>query len=126
MTASEKAKEKRLQTIYKKSLAEFNKQLEEQKYRCACCSRPFPPLKDAKGKSFTPFNDHDHKCCPRRLKNYCGRCSRGLLCFICNKYVVGVLEKQNVDIDKVSAYLKKWKAILTERGCYAKEKGKKL
>jgi hypothetical protein len=37
-----------------------------------------------------------------------------------------VLEKQNVDIDKVSAYLRKWKAVLTERGCYAKEKGKKL
>jgi hypothetical protein len=40
---------------------------------------------------------------------------------------VGVLEKMKVDIDKLSAYVKKWEPILRERGCYEpKEKASKL
>jgi hypothetical protein len=36
------------------------------------------------------------------------------------------MAKVRIDPEKAFSYLKKWHAILTERGCYAKEKGKKL
>lgn len=119
MTASEKAQDARLRKIYKKTLADKKREIEDQGGGCAICGRPFP--------KFTANQDHDHRCCPRRLKEYCGRCNRGWLCFLCNKYVVGVLEKMKVDIDKLSAYVKKWEPILRERGCYEpKEKASKL
>ena len=125
MTASERAKDKRLQKQYKMTLEEQNKRKAEQGNRCAICGRPFPPLKNEKGQTFTPYQDHEHKCCPTTGKNkvteYCGRCNRGLLCFLCNKYLVGVLEKQNLPVDKLFEYVKKWKKILTEKGCYEKE-----
>lgn len=48
----------------------------KQDGRCAICSEPF-------GES-SPCVDHDHNCCPDRLKS-CGKCVRGLLCNPCNK-----------------------------------------
>lgn len=116
MTTAERAKDKRLKSTYNSSLAEQNKLLADQAGCCAICSRPFAPLHDKDGKSFTAFQDHWHKCCPRRLKQFCGKCNRGLLCFLCNKYLVGVVEKQNLPVDKLLEYLQKWTKILKERG----------
>ena len=119
LNTSERAQDARLRRIYKKTLADKRREITDQGEGCAICGRPFP--------KFTANQDHDHRCCPRRLKEYCGRCNRGWLCFLCNKYVVGVLEKMKVDIDKLSAYVKKWEPILRERGCYEpKEKASKL
>jgi len=103
LTTSEEAKDKRLKKIYKKSLAEFNAQVEEQDGGCAICGRSFV--------EFTAFQDHDHRCCPRKLKEYCGKCCRGVLCFLCNKFVVGIVERQKVPVDKLLEYVNKWKHI---------------
>ncbi len=115
MTASEKAKDARLRKIYKKTLADKEREIEEQGGGCAICGRPFP--------KFLANQDHYHGCCPRRLKEFCGKCNRGWLCFICNKFVMGYLERQKIPVEKVHAYIKKWEPILKAKGCYeSKEK----
>jgi len=114
MTPQEKAKDKRLQDTYNSSLDKFNATLAEQNYCCAICERPFIAGAGSglfNKEVYTPFQDHFHGCCPRRLKKFCGACNRGLLCFGCNKYVVGVIERQNVPIARLVAYLAKWKHI---------------
>ena len=128
MTASEKAADARLRRVYKKTLADKKREIAEQGGGCAICGRPYP--------EYTLNQDHAHACCnpPRSKKNRakfvcCGRCNRGWLCYLCNRWAIGALEymaKVRIDPEKAFSYLKKWKAILTERGCYAKEKGKKL
>ena len=89
MTTAERAKDKRLQTIYNTTLEKQNEQRAKQLNKCAICHRDFA--------KFTAFQDHDHQCCPRRLHEFCGKCNRALLCFGCNKFVVGILERQYVD-----------------------------
>ena len=114
MTSKERAQDKRLREIYKSSLEERNKKLEEQDYCCAICGRPF--IKDARlfeqkewdKEAYTSFQDHYHGCCPRRLKKFCGKCNRGILCYICNKFVVGVLEMKGIDANRLAAYMNKW------------------
>lgn len=101
-------KDKRLKKIYKISEEEFNRSIQEQGGGCAICNRSF--------KKFIAFQDHFHGCCPRRKKEYCGKCNRGQLCFICNKFVVGYLEKQKIDHNRLAAYMNKWNDILTKRG----------
>jgi len=114
-----KTKDKRLRRIYKITEAEQDRVREEQGNRCAICDKSF--------SKYIAFQDHFHGHCPRKLKEFCGLCNRGLLCFGCNKYVVGVIERQKVDPNRVAAYLNKWGRILMERGVYPKEKliGKK-
>ena len=121
MTSAEKKKDARLRKIYKMSLKQYNHQLELQGNKCAICGRPFP--------KFTAFVDHFHGCCPRKLKEFCGLCNRALLCFLCNKYLVGVIERQKAGglttiqlVQKILDYLKYWDSILKARGIYAKEK----
>jgi hypothetical protein len=120
LSSSERAKDKRLQTIYNTTLEKQNAQRDEQKNACAICRRSFA--------QFTAFQDHDHKCCPRRLKNFCGKCNRGLICYLCNKYAVGLVEwmrKMDISFDKVIEYIKFWDAEIARKGGYApKEKGK--
>lgn len=121
MTSSEKAKDKRLQDIYKITLEQQNKQRAAQGNCCAICSRDFD--------KFTAFQDHLHACCPRRLKKFCGLCNRALLCFSCNKFVVGILERQSVNgkkippltmLKKLVDYFEKWEPLLKSKGCYDK------
>lgn len=116
----DKAKDKRLQTIYNTTLEKQNEKRVAQKNACAICRRSF--------SQFTAFQDHDHKCCPRRLKRFCGLCNRGLICYLCNKYAVGLVEwmrKMDISFDRVIAYIKFWDAEITRKGGYApKEKGK--
>src|SRR5208282_1101923 len=119
MTSAERAKDKRLRDIYNTTLDAQNKVRAEQKNCCAICGRSFD--------KFTLFQDHEHACCPRKLKKFCGKCCRGLLCYPCNKFVVGVLEKQSVDkvkipplvlLKKMVKYFEHWNPILEEKGCY--------
>ena len=119
MTNAEKAADARLRRVYKKTLADKNREIAEQGGGCAICGRAFP--------QFIANQDHDHRCCPRRLKEFCGKCCRGWLCWICNKFVVGYLERKNIDINKLHAYLTKWEPILRAKGCYEpKEETPKL
>jgi hypothetical protein len=120
LTSTERAKDKRLREIYGGlTLEEQNKQRAKQGNACAMCGRDF--------SKFTPFQDHEHKCCPRRLKTFCGKCNRGLLCYPCNKFVTGILEKQSINkvlippltlLGKMVEYFEYWNPILTEKGCY--------
>ena len=122
MSTSDKAKDARLRKIYKKTLAQKNKEIEEQGGGCAICGRPFP--------LFTPQQDHDHACCPRRLKEFCGKCNRSWLCYLCNKWAIGGLEymaKVNIPAEKAFQYLKDWHEKIKMRGGYEpKEKGRKV
>jgi hypothetical protein len=124
MTSKEKAKDARLRKVYTSSLEEHQQKIVDQGGGCAICGRAFP--------EFSAFQDHYHGCCPRRLKTYCGKCNRGVLCYLCNKYVMGVIEKMKMgddspfDVARLFAYITKWKAILTAKGCYeAKAEEKK-
>ena len=120
MNIAERAKDKRLRDVYNTTLEKQNEQRVKQDNKCAICKRGFV--------KFTAFQDHEHKCCPRRLKKFCGKCLRGLLCFLCNKYVVGVIERQcsanNVNmtplefLERIKAYLSYWTPILKQKGCY--------
>jgi hypothetical protein len=129
LTSAEKAKDKRLRVTFNTTLEAQNAVRAEQHNDCGICDRSFV--------TFTAFQDHDHECCPRRLKTYCGKCCRGLLCFGCNKYLVGVLERQAKGnkmtaiqlCKRIIAYLEKWGPILKEKGAYAAKpeaKAKKL
>ena len=64
---------------------------------CHLCGITDKPHKNG----YTSFHiDHDHKCCPGRKT--CGKCTRGLVCFACNR-MLGSLEKR--DIGKVLSYI---------------------
>lgn len=109
---STKAQDLRLRKIYKTTKVVFDFQVKEQGGGCAICGRKFP--------QFRAFQDHFHGCCPTKGKDkkttFCGRCTRGVLCYLCNKFVVGYMEKQGIDPNKLAAYMNKWAAILKTRG----------
>ena len=114
MTPQEKAKDKRLQDTFNSSLDKFNAKMAEQNNCCAICGRPFvlgASTEKFKKEIDTAFMDHVHGCCPRRLKKFCGACNRGLLCYICNRFVVGVIEMKEIPAGKLAAYMEKWKHI---------------
>jgi hypothetical protein len=123
LTTAERAKDKRLRDIYNTTLEAQNEQKAKQDNRCAMCRRDFA--------RFTAFQDHEHKCCPRRKKKFCGKCNRGLLCYPCNKFVTGILEKQSVDgklldplfmLARMTKYFEYWNPILKAKGCYEEKK----
>lgn len=128
MTSAEKAADARLRRVYKKTLADKNREIKEQGGGCAICGRPYP--------QFRLNQDHDHACCarPRGKKGntavFCGKCCRGWLCYLCNKWAIGALEfmaKVNIPAEKAFAYLKEWHEKIAARGGYEpKEKSPKL
>lgn len=71
--------------------------LEEQGGVCALCKQP--------PKRTRLSVDHDHACCPS--ERACERCRRGLLCNICNVYIVGHLEKAGIPPHRLVEYLRK-------------------
>jgi hypothetical protein len=50
--------------------------------------------------------DHDHKCCAG--KTSCGKCVRGLLCSICNKFL-GMIRDNPIAGDNIRVYLTRYK-----------------
>ena len=118
MTSAEKAKEKRLRLVYNQSLEEHNAKRTEQKNACALCRRPF--------SQYQAYQDHDHDCCSRHRKDslnrFCGKCNRGLLCFICNKKYVPAIEmmlRDGVDAAKIVQYVIGWQNEIKLKGGYA-------
>lgn len=81
---------------YKRSLADYDRVLNEQGGGCAICGC-------APEKTRLAW-DHDHTCCPGRVT--CGDCVRELVCGRCNR-VVGALEAGTYAAH--SAYIEKWK-----------------
>lgn len=66
----------RLLTMYRITVEDYDKKLNEQGGACAICKIS----KEDYGKYFSV--DHDHSCCPG--KKSCGKCVRDLLCSKCN------------------------------------------
>ena len=125
MTTAEKAADARLQRVYKKTLADKQREIAEQGGGCAICGRPWP--------QYILNQDHDHACCnpPRGKKNrakatFCGKCNRGWVCYLCNRWAIGALEymtKVRINPQVAIAYLAVWHQKIVERGGYeSKEK----
>lgn len=65
-----------LKIKYHLTVERYEAILSRQKGVCAICKRL-----NASGRRLGM--DHDHDCCPTN-KRSCGKCLRGLLCFVCN------------------------------------------
>lgn len=118
LSTKDKAKAARLLKIFNQTLEEHNVKRTGQKNACAICRRPFT--------QYQPFQDHDHKCCARRKKDhlnrFCGKCNRGLLCFLCNRHYVPAIEemlKDEVDPQRVVQYVIGWSNEIKLKGGYA-------
>jgi len=79
-----------LKNFYKMTLDEYDAILESQGGHCALC--PKTPEEDGRRLSV----DHDHACCPGR--ETCGKCIRGLLCYICNTNIEWYINLPHRDI----------------------------
>ena len=120
LSSADRAKDRNLQRVYKKTLAQKLAEIAAQGGGCAICGRAYP--------EYTLYQDHDHNCCnpPRGKKarakaTFCGKCNRGWLCYICNRFVIGALEyaeSMRVPIAKIVPYLTGWKIKIVERGGY--------
>jgi hypothetical protein len=119
LNSREKAQDLRLRRIYKKTLADKTAEIAAQGGGCAICGRPYP--------RYILSQDHDHNCCerPRGKKGntavFCGKCNRGWLCYLCNRWAIGsmeYMEKVNIPILKAIEYLKSWHQKIVERGGY--------
>jgi hypothetical protein len=110
------AREYRLRR-YKLTPEEQDKIKAEQNNGCAICHRDFA--------TYTAFQDHyHHKGCGGSAKQLCGLCLRGMLCFNCNKYCVGTIERMSIACKKIPpatllksmlAYFEKWEPMMKER-----------
>ena len=84
--------------ITKDRLEEMRKQ---QKNKCLGCGVKFSRT----CKKNVPHVDHNHSCCPGRVK--CGgKCIRGLLCFLCNN-VLGLSKDNPATLTRLAKYLRK-------------------
>jgi hypothetical protein len=129
LSTKQRASDARLRRVYKKTLADKLREITEQGGGCAICSRPYP--------KYMLYQDHDHACCnpPRGKKarsraTFCGKCNRGWVCYLCNKWALGALEfmaKMKINPQVAIAYLAFWHQRIVERGGYEqKEKATKL
>jgi hypothetical protein len=98
MNKFEKAKDLRLKRTYNLTLRQYNLMLKKQKGVCAICGNP--------PKKISLAVDHDHLCCKKPPT--CGKCTRGLLCFRCNKMVLGRLERFKAQLINIINYLLKY------------------
>lgn len=77
---------KNLLRKFKMTREQWDKQMKAQNNGCAICRRDF--------NEYNAYLDHAHSCCApgKKKKEYCGRCNRGILCYLCNRKVVGAIE----------------------------------
>ena len=132
MSSNDKAADSRLRRIFNITLAEYNAKLKEQGGGCGICGR-FPKknrlavdhnhdientpiiysynsgLKLWSGSALGyEFQDRYKSIVTKFIKLYIIRSSvRGLLCMICNRKVLGVMEKYKIKPKDVHAYLVK-------------------
>lgn len=91
-----------LRRDYNMTPEEYDAILEEQGGVCFICEEP-------PGEQRLSI-DHDHRCCPtvrqRKGGGTCGRCTRGLLCFRCNR-ALGGFGDDLARIERAAAYLRR-------------------
>jgi hypothetical protein len=91
-TPQEKARARRLQKLYRISPDQYERMLKRQSGVCKICGRS--------PKKVRLNVDHDHK------EEKAGRLVvRGLLCGMCNRKILGVIERLKVDPQKIVDYL---------------------
>ena len=94
-----------LKSVYGISLEIYEQILANQGGRCAIC-RKEETVKYKNGTIRRLALDHDHACCP--TKTSCGKCIRGLLCYICNT-TLGKLNDDVSILENAIEYLTKTK-----------------
>ena len=87
VTTKEKSKDTRLRREFHTTLEEYNRVLKHQNYCCAICKKKF----NKKGELFILSVDHSHIT----------GLIRGLLCYVCNKFILGRFQ-DNVNILKAA------------------------
>jgi hypothetical protein len=75
---------------------EYFAQLADQGGGCWICGRP--------PKNRRLAGDHSHL--QQRLTGKIVR--RGLLCYVCNRFIIGYLERFHLDPEKIAAYFRKF------------------
>lgn len=94
---------------YNLTLADYDAMLAAQGGGCAICGAKEP---GGVGKRFAV--DHDHACCPERMKS-CGKCVRGLLCTYCNLHLAGEdLQRLRNAVGYLEDYLRRSAASASE------------
>lgn len=88
MNTKERAEDRRLKRVYGKSLSWYKRQDKKQKGVCAICGRPPKKLKLAV--------DHNHQT----------TLVRGLLCMICNRKIVGLIERYKIPLKALIMYFR--------------------
>ena len=86
----DRAADKRMQSTYGVTLKWYNEQLERQGGGCAICQR--------RPKTTRLHIDHNHR----------SLVTRGLLCMICNRKVLGCIERFRICPSWVVGYLEKY------------------
>lgn len=92
-TSEDTTRNRHLMKTYGITLADYNEILQKQGGACAICD-----YKPSEGRQRLHV-DHDHSL------PFGKQSVRGLLCFVCNNKIVGVLEKKKVSITRVWKYL---------------------
>lgn len=87
---------------------DFDAQLAAQDGVCAICGT------DSPGGRGRWRIDHDHRCCENKTGKTCGRCTRGLLCDLCNTGA-GRFRDDPALLRKAAEYIEWWEPILAER-----------
>ena len=85
-------RDKYLQKKYGISLEQYDKMLENQKYRCGICG------KHRQDSKLNFDVDHDHKT----------GAIRGLLCRYCNSYIMKHLRDNRIIAEGLAKYLNNW------------------
>jgi hypothetical protein len=93
-TPQEKARAKRLQKLYRITTDQYDQMFRAQKGKCKICGRP--------PKRVRLNVDHDH----RQEKEAQRMVIRGLLCGMCNRKILGVIERLKVDPQKIVDYIR--------------------
>ncbi len=86
------------------TLQEYDHWLNEvQQGLCPVCLSPAPSLFEmAVANRFWPV-DHSHGCC--QTKPFCGKCVRGIVCYMCNAALTAIWEDPEWR-ERALAYLK--------------------
>lgn len=93
----EAASESRRVKTYGLAPGDYERLLKAQDGGCGGCGRP----RREKGRALAV--DHDHECCPGKVT--CGACTRGLLCWSCNKFLQHIGDDPAV-LERLAEYLR--------------------
>lgn len=90
------------------TIEDFRKMVDEQGGRCAICGTDEPG-----GRHKQWQIDHDHACCDGNKS--CGKCVRGVLCFLCNA-AIGYMKDDPVALESAARYLRERSSTQLQTG----------